>query len=784
MSTTYNTYTLLFTYKRRCRRRRAPNTFKPTPNRRLTALNHHFITPWRNFIVHVVSEDLDDAAAWLQDFSNFFVTIFLPYIVLPSVFAAFTAPFAITALRILKGLVSGIQVLKTFVNEVTTANFLTHAAYQLFLLCLRILILIITLFRALSHATSRTKATTAIPAITLLLLAITSPQMGTEAASIMHYPIPDNMPPAPITTDSPIVKEASHVLRFRDLGPAAVQKGKAYLRTSIGIQDAICKIYKLDWQMQQGAMDYRNQYKHMLGVQWNNTMKDIKDDMASIVTSMGLTSHIKCDFFPGHHRSRRSIMPALIAIGGGLLNQVRMRRYKNIIEDNRDKINTVVATVERHQTILHQLSAGLRDLTDYVNNELKQLQAERRLTYALNRCHRVVDHFRHVANVLNDGRLEATLVHPSIIDKLLVSIQNEVADQRLQTPNINTLALGGLPTSWYIEEGVLEIMVEIPLISSQWSMSIKKINLLPFQIGQQFVDIQTDKQYLLLGSPSALFATLTEAEFAQCKVMGGTTICPLEPRLQKKNARLEGIDHNRCLFALSQDDYVGAKTHCPLTPASMTEKVVYVGKNNFAVFTTESMVIQITCGPNKPKHRARISHMATVYLPPGCEADTPSGFFWGNTEIDTEPEAAATSIIGEDIIEAFIHTDEDDLTGIIMGSATIETALNETVGLLATVHDRKTSKRLSSATANIMDAIYFVSCFAYTAFALASGLTLMGTLHICQDMTSFTTRLRRAASIFFRNPGDNEADGNNLGNLGTEASAPAAGNQPNNNVDK
>ena len=449
-----------------------------------------------------------------------------------------------------------------------------------------------------------------------------------------------------------------------------------------------------------------------------------------------------------------------------------------MIEENRDRLNTVVAAVERHQTILHQLSNGLRDLTDYVNDRLRQLQAERRLTYALNRCHRIVNHFRHVANVLNDGRLEAALVHPSVVDKLILAIKTEVAQQRLQTPNINALALGGLPTSWYIEDGTLEIMVEIPLISSQWSMSVKKINLLPFQIGQQFVDINTDKQYLLLGSPSALFAALTEAEFAQCKIMGGITICPLEPRLQKKNSRLEGIDHNRCLYALSQDDYIGAKTHCPLTPASTTEKVVYIGQNNFAVFTTESIVVQINCGSNKPKHRARITRMATIYLPPGCEADTPSGFFWGNTEIDTEPETMK-SIIGEDIIEAFIHTDEDDLSEIIMGSATIETALNETVGLLASVQDRKASKRLDNATNRILSTVFFVSCFAYASFALSSGLTLVGAFKLCQNTMSFTTRLRRAVSMFFHNPAEIDDNSRTLGTLGQSSSAPAADSQPN-----
>ena len=208
MSFKSNSYTPLFTFKRRHRRRRVPNSHKPSPNRRLSSINRQFLTPWRNFIIQVVSEDLDAAADWLSAFNNFFLTIFIPYIFLPSFIVTFAAPAAFTVYKFTKGLINGIKVLQSFLHDISHTPFFNTAASSILWSAARVLSTPLTLFTTIFWATQQTKAKTAIPALTLLLLAVVSPHMGANAASVYSYPIPDNMAPAPISTDTPMASRA------------------------------------------------------------------------------------------------------------------------------------------------------------------------------------------------------------------------------------------------------------------------------------------------------------------------------------------------------------------------------------------------------------------------------------------------------------------------------------------------------------------------------------------------------------------------------------------------
>jgi len=421
-------------------------------------------------------------------------------------------------------------------------------------------------------------------------------------------------------------------------------------------------------------------------------------------------------------------------VGGNALTQFQMDKLRDQINTNTDQINQIAVHVQRHETELHNFNLRQKKFLNYTIENFGRINTKVELEKQVNNARSTFSHIRHIANVLRDGRLEAALIHPETMKTMLTSLKLQAQHKSLHIPELSAEILGQLPTSYSFDGENLSIYVSIPLTNAKWDMTIYKFSQLPFQVEDQWVELQTSKSYLMTATgPSGIFTTMTEAQFRDCQIIGGTHICDLQPIIKKAESSLEGVDEDRCLHAAHKKHFFSLKRVCTLQPATTTEKVVALGNNQFGLYTRTETTVTITC-PNLELPSYAVQGLALIYLPAGCHADTHASYFWGTTLIGPEITIMGSSTIGDAIIKHLRTLPKDDIYQMLLGAGTLDNSTAATATVITSLHKAEVEGR-----------IFWTAICSYIAMALSILGYLWTMLRTSNDRLKVTDRLRAAA---------------------------------------
>lgn len=183
--------------------------------------------------------------------------------------------------------------------------------------------------------------------------------------------------------------------------------------------------------------------------------------------------------------------------------------------------------------------------------------------------------------------------------------------------------------------------VPIPLFSISLEMKILKFHQAPLKTEAGFIAYDVDNIYLMVSTQlEGNYYTLSKDDYKDCRIVMGKFVCPHGRVVNvHSNGDIEGMDSDRCIYALHVESEIGIKTFCRYRMARKTEFVDPIDDNKFSFSSPRDKKITVSCLDNGGQPVTQYLHASkgtsTIFLPPGC-----SGFS-GFTKFFTEDRIAS-----------------------------------------------------------------------------------------------------------------------------------------------
>ena len=169
-----------------------------------------------------------------------------------------------------------------------------------------------------------------------------------------------------------------------------------------------------------------------------------------------------------------------------------------------------------------------------------------------------------------------------------------------------------------INDNQLLLMIKIPLLDSDSTMTLYKVHNLPIynpDIGKS-LSYQLEGSNLAVTKDNSYVTILTEAEFIQCTLAQGH-FCSL-------NTALYHIDYSKwCLAAmfLKQNDQINK--YCPLSITNITgPQAIYLDQGSWAISIEKPTQMEIRC-PQVTQVKSLKPPITFITLQPACSGFSP-----------------------------------------------------------------------------------------------------------------------------------------------------------------
>jgi hypothetical protein len=483
--------------------------------------------------------------------------------------------------------------------------------------------------------------------------------------------------------DRAVVEENSGVIQFSHKGKASVQMGHAFILTDFPLHASACVVEQI-YATVQAAIPKINEtedhwYLEELKADFSTRLAPAQHDLTGLLAALGITD-FDCATI-NSLRQKRVLMTFLagaVMFGGVALTQLQMANMRNDIANLRDNQQVIVRRIKAQDTLIGRNTEAIQDLFTYTQEQIARVQRRHETTRAITLAADIVNDIRHITNMVKQNRLDATLVHAAPLQKQIDSINAIATARRLFVPNLTPAAIYNYPTSYEFNSTHVTLFTKIPLLSQKFEVDVVRFNQMPFKTADGWVQFQTSKPYLAVTQrPTGLFIAMSPEEFGSCQNLAGYLICPELPMFKKRDGTLNGRDNDRCLHALFSNDPSSMIKFCTLERADSVERIVSLGYNKYVIFTPKRVTLRVDC-PGVPLQRYEINHVATIYLPPACMAETDANFVWGFTDImSTSPEVQHITFI-KGVVDDLQKATKSQIRRMISGEHTIQEQINET----------------------------------------------------------------------------------------------------------
>ena len=304
-----------------------------------------------------------------------------------------------------------------------------------------------------------------------------------------------------------------------------------------------------------------------------------------------------------------------------------------LINENIKKINNIIDTIISLNQTIHYITGQLQSLytarrsmfmhTEFLIHHTRIRTITRQMTND-------IELIRSYLSPFTTGKLTPQIIDPTYLKQELLKNFNQLPPKIIlpEDPNINIRHYYRFLTlTPMINCNQLLLMIKIPLLDSDSTMTLYKIHSLPIYNP----DIDKSLSYQLEGSNLAVakdnsyVTTLTEAEFIQCTLVQGH-FCSL-------NTALYHIDYSKwCLAAmfLKQNDQINE--YCPLSITNITgPQAIYLDQGSWALSIGKPIQMEIRC-PQVTQVKSLKPPITFITLQPAYRGFSPEvklpPFFW------------------------------------------------------------------------------------------------------------------------------------------------------------
>ena len=434
----------------------------------------------------------------------------------------------------------------------------------------------------------------------------------------------------------PDVFEEEKLNRFVHIGKANIKMGSAYITTSIEFLQVLCALEQFHKQALalkgEGHIHRQSRWLKPYVARINSAA----EDMRNIKDSLMLEKPFSCAPKKEKSRKKRALF-TLLKLGGMALNIGQMYAVDRKVSGLSKKVDIIASKVRATDTKLGALLRDFRAYKTFAAEQFHQQEQKHQFIDKVVHAENMVANVRFVVNQLHNGKLDSTLIGEDELQHELKSIKAQAATKQQKLPSLAAASLYSLPISYYIREnGDLHLYIEMPLLSTKISMNLYRQIPIPFRIDDKDYLFDTQDEYLLVGeSPTDVFTTLSEAQFLKCTNLDGLLVCADVPTLLRHDELLQGKDRQRCTMALFASEARAVATFCTVIPPQHLEVVHHLGHNKFVMYTSKPVDLKIKCH-ERPQVTFTVKHVATIFMPAGCTAETRANYFYALTRVDSD----------------------------------------------------------------------------------------------------------------------------------------------------
>ena len=469
----------------------------------------------------------------------------------------------------------------------------------------------------------------------------------------------------------PEIAEEKKLNRFVHIGEASIKMGSAYVTTSLEFLSVLCALEKFvkyaDDMYEAG--DNAGGKRPIHGKNWwlrpyRERIHEAHRKMNSIVDSLQLSEPYSCIHAEGKSRRKRAIF-TLLKLGGMALNIGQMYAVDRKVNGLSKKVDIIATRINATDTRLGKLTEEFKKWQVSTAEQFEGINTRYHFSLQVDKAEELVRNIRFVVNQLHNGKLDSTLIGEEKLKSQVQTIKTLAEAKNQKLPALAAQSLYTLPLSYYIRsDGILNLYIDIPLISSQLLMNLYRQIPIPFRLEGQDFQFDTMDEFILVGqSVNDVFTTLTRAQFNNCNNMDGLLICSDVPALLRHDVRLEGKDRQRCTYALFDTDARAVANFCTVSPPKHLEVVHYMGHNRFVMYTSHPAELEVNC-PKLPATKFIVKHTATIYLPAGCTAKTEANYFYALSRVESDNTHLDKFVDSDDFLRRVEN--QTDLLGLDM----------------------------------------------------------------------------------------------------------------------
>jgi len=332
---------------------------------------------------------------------------------------------------------------------------------------------------------------------------------------------------------------------------------------------------------------------------------------------------------------------------------------------------------------------------------------------------RVVSDFERVMDALMSHRLSPALLTAKGIQEVFDRIHQKANQLQYRMLIEYPSHMFQLETTFVRVGNDYKILLHVPCVANGGMMTLYRYHSMPMPIpnnqsppinnlalmstpalqklASQGFDVPTQKadqrKVLEIVPEAEMFATntdgqailFTQADLHLCSKLHSILVC------DKHHVKRTDFDET-CLGAMFSRNQVGARRHCEIKQTYTRERVWPTSANEFIVYPRTTGQYQVTCKDQSktPNHKVRLSKLAKLTLPMGCNVQLEAHAM--DTNVDIRQYATP---VQEPWSWNPMNTNQHDITALLSG----ETTSAFTQRAEQTIHDLDTNwRRLTQET--------------------------------------------------------------------------------------
>ena len=315
----------------------------------------------------------------------------------------------------------------------------------------------------------------------------------------------------------------------------------------------------------------------------------------------------------------------------GVYNTWEISQIKDQVEQQRGATANLFHAVSalnhrshEHGVAIHELQQAVLQTDQALEDHVRATSIRTKMQSIVTKLRDQTTNLHTVVDAVLDGRLSTALLNAGALRTALGEVAKKIAELGYELLPTSEAEAYQCPASFIMEDGVLTIILHVPMAKETEKMDIFKFLPVPIPVGPMHMTIDPLYTVIAVSADHTYFHPLTEVELNACQTMGSTKLCEKSnfKVLAKITDEKDGeINDQLCTWYLFKQEVELVKTHCPMSirkPKSMV--IPYTGTSFIFVSATDQQGL-LRCYGESTKEFS-IYGVAVVQVDAGCTAST------------------------------------------------------------------------------------------------------------------------------------------------------------------